>query len=75
MDAAPPVAKALVGRGGELSRLRALLTAAAAGEPGAMFISGEAGVGKTALIREACNNFGGQVLVGVTETGRTGQQG
>jgi predicted ATPase len=41
-----------VGRAGEIDALNSLLRAAAHGEPGAMLISGEAGVGKTALARE-----------------------
>lgn len=47
--AAPP---ALVGRRIELARLRMLLRQAAAGRRGALLVSGEAGIGKTALIEQ-----------------------
>jgi DNA-binding CsgD family transcriptional regulator len=42
----------LAGRAGEIDALNSLLHAAARGDPGALLISGEAGVGKTALVRE-----------------------
>jgi len=42
----------LVGRDGELRRLLSLLDAAAAGEPAAALVSGDAGVGKTRLTAE-----------------------
>lgn len=42
----------LVGRGDEVRRLRRLLDEAASGIPRAMVIHGEAGVGKTRLVRE-----------------------
>ena len=42
----------LVGRAGELDRLAAALDRAAAGEGGAFFVVGEAGIGKTRLVEE-----------------------
>jgi ATP/maltotriose-dependent transcriptional regulator MalT len=41
-----------VGRRAELARLHAALSAAAAGRPSAVLVSGEAGVGKTRLVAE-----------------------
>ena len=52
--ARPPaatVAPPLFGRQAELHTLRALLTQAAAGQPQRVFITGEAGLGKTALVQ------------------------
>ena len=54
----------VVGRGAEEQVLAAMLEAAANGEPGAVFVHGEAGIGKTALVRGACGRFGGEVLWG-----------
>src|SRR5690348_3452876 len=42
----------LVGRSVELARLRTAMACAEAGEPGALFLAGEAGIGKTRLIDE-----------------------
>jgi DNA-binding CsgD family transcriptional regulator/tetratricopeptide (TPR) repeat protein len=42
----------LVGRAAELDRLTGLLTEAAAGQPVAVLVSGDAGVGKTRLVAE-----------------------
>ncbi len=52
--AAPPVAAGppLVGRGGDLARLREALERALAGAGRVAFVSGEAGIGKTRLARE-----------------------
>lgn len=44
----------LVGRAGEIEAVLALVRGAAHGEAGTLLVSGEAGVGKTALVREAC---------------------
>jgi len=46
-----------VGRTDELSQLQALLAALRNGQGGIVFISGEAGVGKTALLREGLHRF------------------
>ncbi|MEP7035944.1 MAG: AAA family ATPase [Actinomycetota bacterium] len=54
----------VVGRGAEEQVLAVMLEAAANGEPGAVFVHGEAGIGKTALVRGACGRFGGEVLWG-----------
>ena len=54
----------VVGRGVEQQVLAAWLEAAAAGEPRAVFVHGEAGVGKTTLVREVCGRFTGEVLWG-----------
>ncbi|HEV7194631.1 MAG TPA: AAA family ATPase [Pedococcus sp.] len=54
----------LVGRGAEQGRVAALLEGVAQGTPGVLLVGGEAGVGKTALVRDACARFSGQVLWG-----------
>ena len=54
----------LVGRGAEVSRLRRLLAEAAAGEPRAVVVHGEAGVGKTRLVREVLAEQDARVLWG-----------
>jgi predicted ATPase len=48
----------LVGRAGELDVVTGLVGDAARGDAGALLIAGEAGVGKTALVREACASVG-----------------
>jgi AAA ATPase domain len=48
----------LVGRAGEIDAITRLLQDAAGGRGGALLISGEAGVGKTALVREASSQVG-----------------
>jgi AAA ATPase domain len=47
-----------VGRAGEIEAVLRLVDDAAGGDAGALLISGEAGVGKTALVREACARVG-----------------
>jgi predicted ATPase len=49
------VRRPLVGRAGEVRAVVGLEEGAARGEAGALLVSGEAGVGKTALVREACS--------------------
>ncbi|MGH9249366.1 MAG: AAA family ATPase [Acidimicrobiales bacterium] len=48
----------LVGRVGEVEAVAGMVHAAASDEAGALLVSGEAGVGKTALVREACARVG-----------------
>ena len=50
----------LVGRDEEARRLRAALTAAGDGRGGTMFLAGEAGIGKTRLVREVVRTAGEQ---------------
>src|SRR3954452_24378786 len=52
----------LVGRAGELARLRALAEGAAAGRSGVLVVTGEPGVGKTAPLRAAAGGAGGRGL-------------
>ncbi|HEY0620599.1 MAG TPA: AAA family ATPase [Kribbella sp.] len=54
----------LAGRAVELHHLAQALQNAAGGLPGAIVVHGEAGVGKTRLVREACNEPDIQVLWG-----------
>jgi DNA-binding NarL/FixJ family response regulator len=57
----------LVGRHAELGSLRSALTAAAAGRPGAVLLSGDAGIGKSRLLAElagAARESGTTVLTG-----------
>ncbi len=64
MDAPPRSTDvALVGRGGELAAIGTLIDRAAGGEAGAMLISGDAGVGKTALVERACSDADSSVVV------------
>ncbi|MFC7310395.1 ATP-binding protein, partial [Streptomyces monticola] len=65
-----------VGRTGELAALNEALSRAAAGEPQALLLGGEAGVGKTRLIEEfsaaACRAGAVVVLGGCVEVGAEG---
>jgi DNA-binding CsgD family transcriptional regulator len=59
--------KPLVGRGAELARLVSAVAGARAGSPGAVLLSGDAGVGKTRLLTELARrarDSGATVLVG-----------
>ncbi len=49
----------LVGRQEEVAALRALFQEAALGRPGAMVVHGEAGIGKTRMVRDVCAEFAG----------------
>src|SRR5262245_12508504 len=66
-DVSTRPATALVGREAEFAALRDLLKRARAGEPAAMLVGGEAGVGKTRLVAEFlayAQAEGAQVLAG-----------
>lgn len=54
---------ALVGRPEELGVVAALLERADSGESGALLISGDAGVGKTALVQRACADLAPSAVV------------
>ncbi len=58
------VAHAVVGRDREREQLTAACTRAAAGEPGAVVVSGEAGIGKTTLLEAFAADTDATVLVG-----------
>ncbi len=62
-DRAGLARRPLVGRAGEIDAVTELLRAAATGEAGALLISGEAGVGKTALAREVMTRADGEADV------------
>jgi DNA-binding CsgD family transcriptional regulator len=57
-DRAGLARRPLVGRAGELDAVAELVQAAAGGDAGALLVSGEAGVGKTALASEASARVG-----------------
>jgi len=57
--------RAIVGRGTETSRLEAALALAARGERQIVFVSGEAGIGKTALVDAFCSQGARRVAVQV----------
>ncbi len=64
MDAHPRSTDvALVGRASELAAIGTLIDRVAGGEAGAMLISGDAGVGKTALVERACAQADSPVVV------------
>ncbi|MFF8508067.1 AAA family ATPase [Streptomyces sp. NPDC015492] len=70
------VSPVFVGRAGELTALTEALSRATAGEPQALLIGGEAGVGKTRLIEEfldtACSRGAVVALGGCVELGADG---
>lgn len=70
------VSPVFVGRGDELDMLNDALAGAAAGEPQALLIGGEAGVGKTRLVEEfataACRQGAVVALGGCVEIGADG---
>ncbi|HTE65141.1 MAG TPA: LuxR C-terminal-related transcriptional regulator, partial [Candidatus Binatia bacterium] len=57
-DRAGVARRLLVGRAGEAAAVVGLIQGAVRGEAGALLVSGEAGVGKTVLVREACARGG-----------------
>ncbi len=59
--------RTIVGRVEEMGRLRAALTQAARGQRQILFVSGEAGIGKTALVDAFCR---GVALPGAVQVGR-----
>ena len=52
----------LVGRESERQALRAVIERAVSGEPGMLLLHGEAGIGKTSLVREAAGEAGDEGL-------------
>ena len=54
----------LAGRAADSAVLGSVVRAAVAGQPGAVLVSGEAGVGKTALVRAGCDSDDVQVVWG-----------
>ena len=54
----------LIGRDAEQSALETLLAAASGGTSGAMLLSGEAGIGKTALLDHAVDRASGLLVLG-----------
>ncbi|WP_298820174.1 ATP-binding protein [Chloroflexus sp.] len=54
----PPTTVTFVGRADELRRLDELMRRAAQGQGSIAFVSGEPGVGKTALVQEAARRYG-----------------
>jgi DNA-binding CsgD family transcriptional regulator len=61
--AGPLTAPGFVGRGAELDALADLLETARTGHGGAFLVTGDAGVGKTRLVHQACGSVGPDVLV------------
>src|SRR6266566_9562196 len=49
----------LVGRDGEVARLRAAIERAVGGQPATVLVAGEAGIGKTRLVAEALGHAAG----------------
>ncbi len=60
---APRAALPVVGRDGELGVLAELVRGAVDGRFGAVIVEGDAGIGKTTLVRAACQAAGDDVLV------------
>ena len=64
MTAAAHPTVAVVGREAEREHLATLFARAAAGEPSFCVVHGEAGIGKTTVVRDACRAWPGAVLWG-----------
>src|SRR5438309_1167999 len=62
MSGAAPPSPDLVGRQAELEAVRRALKEAAAGRPSVVLVTGEAGVGKTSLVRAAVQGAGSVAL-------------
>src|ERR1700727_1203596 len=60
--------QSLVGRDEELAAIRSRVRLAAAGQPGVVWIEGEAGAGKTALLRAALQELPGGCILTRAET-------
>ena len=56
----------LIGRESERATLRSAVNRAALGEPGLLLVHGEAGIGKTSLVREASRAALADMSVGST---------
>ena len=61
-DRSVEVRPILVGRESERQALRAVIERAVSGEPGMLLLHGEAGIGKTSLVREAAGEAGDEGL-------------
>ena len=59
---ARPEPELLAGRTGEVEQLHSLMTDAVGGRSGCLLVVGEAGVGKTSLVRRACSDAGDAVV-------------
>ncbi len=59
---ARPEPELLAGRADEVEQLLSLMTDAAGGRSGCLLVVGEAGVGKTSLVRRACSDAGEGVV-------------
>ena len=57
----------LVGRDGEVARLRAAIERAAADQPATVLVAGEAGIGKTRLVTEAASYAAGLGVVALAD--------
>lgn len=63
MSLNPAVGDGLVGRARELGEVRAVVAAATAGRSGTLLISGDAGMGKSTLAREAALSVDSRILL------------
>src|ERR1700679_1214185 len=58
-------ARKIVGRGGELPRLKAQVEVVASGQRRTVFVTGETGIGKTALVDAFCQQVGSSLQASV----------